>query len=237
MIADGARIPSKPHRCATMGCLQGAAVARRRSGGIRPPENVVRCEILDVCSALCACAGLGLCPRPLNRLDEAARAMLDRLKALLGALTSSLHTCHELALENAAPENRCASAIGEAPRTSSPLSTAAFRSITTSSTSTGTSTALRSIRCSIRPASPSSTPSSAARRPTTTTCLPSSESQHGRRTIVERFSIVGRSFQGPRSIVGPFLIVSRSFLAPRLLVVSWRSVRCGAAYRFYAPER
>ncbi len=51
-----------------------------------PPENVVRCEILDV----------------LNRLDEAARAMLDLLKALLGALTSNLHTRQELALENLA---------------------------------------------------------------------------------------------------------------------------------------
>ena len=57
----------------------------------------------------------------------------------------------------------------------------------------------------------------------------SSEPQDGRRTIVERFSIVRRSFQRPRSIVGPFLIVSRSFLAPRLLVVSWRPLRCGGA--------
>jgi hypothetical protein len=55
-----------------------------------------------VCSALCACAGLGLRPRPLDRLDEAARAVLDLLKALLGSLISSLHTRHELVLENLA---------------------------------------------------------------------------------------------------------------------------------------
>jgi len=58
----------------------------QRAPRVVPPENVVRCEILDV----------------LNRLDQAARAMLDLLKALLGALTSSLHTRHELALENLA---------------------------------------------------------------------------------------------------------------------------------------
>ncbi len=69
-----------------MAPARDAEPERHLPADLVPPENVVRCELLDV----------------LNRLDEAARAMLDLLKALSGALTSSLHTRHELALENLA---------------------------------------------------------------------------------------------------------------------------------------